>query len=83
VISDMHCQRIDEDGSTHNQRRIAELEAQLRAIREVIPMNFLQRNDAPGASGPTENLDLVGAVREMVSQSRKWETRVRDLSKST
>jgi hypothetical protein len=59
--------------------RIAALEAQLRAIREVIPMTFLQRNDAPGAAGPTENLDLVGAVREMVSQSRKWEARARDL----
>jgi hypothetical protein len=45
----------------------SELEAvkrKLSSIRDMIPMNYLMRHDVYGATGPTERLDLVAAVRD-------------------
>lgn len=52
--------------------RAIELEAELKKIRSVIPMNFLIAHDTPGATGPTDALDLVGAIRSLVHNARKW-----------
>lgn len=42
-------------------RQLAE---KLKAIRGLIPINYLQRHDAPGATGPTAALDIVSAMRD-------------------
>ncbi len=50
-----------------------QLKAQLRKIREIIPMDFLRASDAPGATSPTNDLDLVAAIRLMVRHGRMLE----------
>ncbi len=57
--------------------RVRVLEGELKKIRSVIPMNFLIAHDTPGATGPTDALDLVGAIRSLVHNARKWEDRAR------
>lgn len=42
-------------------RQLAE---KLKAICGLIPINYLQRHDAPGATGPTAALDIVSAMRD-------------------
>lgn len=57
--------------------KLKEVEGELKKIRSVIPMNFLIAHDTPGATGPTDALDLVGAIRSLVHNARKWEERAR------
>ena len=45
--------------------------ALLLGIRDVIPMGFLRQADAPGATGPTSQLDLIKAVRLAVETGRR------------
>lgn len=60
------------------ERENAELRAERKAIRDKIPMNYLQRHDVAGATGPTENLDLVSAVKDFSEDRWKYIDRVRD-----
>lgn len=39
-------------------------EEMVRAIRDLIPIDYLKARDVAGATGPTANLDLVGAMRD-------------------
>lgn len=57
---------------------IARLKGQIAQIRNVIPINFLRACDAPGATGPTDSLDLVAAVRLLVSKGRDLEEKLRN-----
>lgn len=57
--------------------KLKEVEGELKKIRSVIPIDFLIAHDTPGATGPTDALDLVGAIRSLVHNARKWEDRAR------
>jgi hypothetical protein len=41
-----------------------------KQVINVIPMAFLIRNDVPGATGPTEQCDVVQAVRDLTAAGR-------------
>ena len=43
--------------------RIRELEAERDAVLRNIPMDYLQRHDAAGATGPTSALNLAAAMK--------------------
>lgn len=77
----------DHSTLTSENARLAErvrvLEGELKKIRSVIPMNFLIAHDTPGATGPTDALDLVGAIRSLVHNARKWEDRARSALHTT
>lgn len=49
----------------------------LRAIRDLIPMDYLIARDVAGATGPTAALDLVGAVRDYSAARWRLIDRVR------
>jgi hypothetical protein len=42
-----------------------------KQVINVIPMAFLIRNDVPGATGPTEQCDVVQAVRDLTASGRR------------
>lgn len=58
---------------------VTRLREDRRRIIDVIPMDFLQRNDAPGATGPSADLDLVAVVRDMTETGRRGFERVKAL----
>lgn len=47
------------------------LEAKLTAIRNKIPMSYLQRHDVAGATGPTSECDIVAAMADF--SAARWE----------
>lgn len=57
---------IAEAGTVYHETGLTprQLAEQLRAIRDLIPINYLQRHDAPAATGPTASLDIVSAMRD-------------------
>jgi len=63
------------------KERANKLEYQLSNIRCVIPVGYLKAHDTPGAVGPTENLDLQGAVRAMTEDGRRLQSDL-DLAKA-
>lgn len=44
--------------------KLEELAAERQGVINNIPMDYLQRHDASGATGPTSNLSLVAAMRD-------------------
>jgi len=67
---------LTEENARLLQENTAMREERAKVI-SVIPLNFLQAHDLPGATGITEHLDLVGAIRSLVNMGRKWEDRAR------
>lgn len=50
--------------------RLEYLEAQYREIVGLIPIDYLQRHDADGATGPTGALNLAAAMRDYAAD--RW-----------
>jgi hypothetical protein len=47
-----------------NPANTASPEEIVRAICDLIPMDYLKARDVPGVTAPSSNLDLVGAMRD-------------------
>ena len=68
--------------ATRNHDLDRELEDLRRAVLDHIPMDYLQRHDALGATGPTSALNLRAAMRDYASDRWKLIDRLAALSQA-